>query len=404
MHKFALMSSFKNIVIVSAVRTPLGSFLGKLSTIPATTLGSIAIKGALDKIQLSAKKVDEVFMGHVVQANCGQAPARQAALNANIPNSVPCTTVNKVCASGLKSVMFAAQSIALGDAEIVIAGGMENMSLAPHYNYIRKGSKFGNTTTIDGLIKDGLQDPFHQTIMGEFADLCATTHKISREDQDQFAINSYKKAARAWDEGKFINEIVPVSVPQRKGAPLIVNTDEEFVSVNFEKIPQLRPAFSKEGTVTAANASTLNDGASAMVLMSENKANELGLKPIAIIKSYADGAHEPKWFTTAPSIAIPKALKKANLTINDIHLFELNEAFSCVGIANQKLLNIPAEKLNIYGGAVALGHPLGCSGARILTTLISALQNENKQYGAVGICNGGGGASAMVIENPNFKG
>ena len=404
MHKFAMMSSSKNIVIVSAVRTPLGSFLGKLSSIPATTLGSIAIKGALDKIKLSPEKVDEVFMGHVVQANCGQAPARQAALNANIPNSVPCTTVNKVCASGLKAIMFASQSIALGDADIVVAGGMENMSLAPHYNYLRKASKFGNTSTIDGLIKDGLQDPFHQKIMGEFADLCATTHKLSREDQDNFAIDSYKKAASAWEQGKFKNEIIPVSVPQRKGDPIIIDTDEEFTSVNFDKIPQLRPAFSKEGTVTAANASTLNDGASAMVLMSEEKALELGLTPIAIIKSYADGAHEPEWFTTAPSVAVPKALKKAQLSIADIDLFELNEAFSCVGLANQKLLNIPKEKLNIYGGAVALGHPLGCSGARILTTLISALHNENKKYGAVGICNGGGGASAMVIENPNFNG
>jgi len=399
-----MMNSSKNIVIVSAVRTPIGSFLGKLSNIPATTLGSIAIKGALDKIKLSPEKVDEVFMGHVIQANCGQAPARQAALNANIPNSVPCTTVNKVCASGLKAIMFASQSIALGDADIVVAGGMENMSLAPHYNYLRQASKFGNITTTDGLIKDGLQDPFHQKIMGEFADLCASTHQLSREDQDNFAINSYKKASNAWENEKFKAEIVQVSVPQRRGEPIIIDTDEEFTSVNFEKIPQLRPAFSKEGTVTAANASTLNDGAAAMVLMSEEKAIELGLMPLAIIKSYADGAHEPEWFTTAPSVAVPKALIKAQLAIDNIDLFELNEAFSCVGLVNQKLLNIPEEKLNIYGGAVALGHPLGCSGARILTTLISALHNENKKYGVVGICNGGGGASAMVIENPNFNG
>jgi len=380
------MKNLNSIVIVAAVRTPLGSFLGKLSSVAATDLGSVAIKGALKKINLSPEKVDEVFMGHVVQANCGQAPARQAALNAGIPNTVPCTTVNKVCSSGLKTVMLGAQSIALGDAEIVVAGGMENMSQAPHYNYLRQASKFGNTTAIDGLVKDGLQDPFHQKIMGEFADLCASTHKLSREDQDQFAINSYKKATKAWEEGKFKNEIIPVSIPQRRGEPVIMDT------------------FSKEGTVTAANASTLNDGASALVLMTADKAKELGLAPIAIIKSYADGAHEPEWFTTAPSVAVPKALKKANLEVNDIDLFELNEAFSCVGLANQKILNIPTEKLNIYGGAVALGHPLGCSGARILTTLISALHNENKKFGTVGICNGGGGASAMVIENPNVKG
>ncbi len=398
------MNNSKNIVIVSSVRTPLGSFMGKLSSVPATVLGSTAIKGALLKINLPPEKVDEVFMGHVVQANCGQAPARQAAINAGIPNTVPCTTVNKVCSSGLKSVMLAAQTIATGNAEIVVAGGMENMSLAPHYNYLRQASKFGNTIATDALIKDGLQDPFHQKIMGEFADLCASEYKLSREQQDEFAINSYKKAAKAWNGHKFKNEVITVNVPQRKGDDIVIDTDEEFTAVNFDKIPKLRPAFSKDGTVTAANASTLNDGASALILMSEEQAKKLNLKPLAVIKSYADAAQEPEWFTTAPSIAIPKALKKAGLNTNNIDLFELNEAFSCVGLANQKILNIPDNKLNIYGGAVALGHPLGCSGARILNTLISALHNENKKFGVAGICNGGGGASAIVVENPNFKG
>ena len=397
------MDSLKNIVIVSSARTPLGSFLGALADIPATTLGSIAIEAALQKIKLNPSIIDEVYMGHVVQANCGQAPARQAAIKAGIPNTVPCTTVNKVCASGLKSVMLAAQSIATGNANVVVAGGMENMSQAPHYNYLRKGVKFGETTTTDALVKDGLQDPFHQKIMGEFADLCATEYHLTREDQDNFAINSYKKAANAWNEGKFNHEVTSVSVPQRKGEPLLISKDEEFTNVNFDKIPNLRPAFTKEGTVTAANASTLNDGASALVLMSEDFALELGLQPLAVIESFADAAQEPKWFTTAPSKAIPKALEKANLTIEQVDLFELNEAFSCVGLANQKLLNIPEEKLNIYGGAVALGHPLGCSGARILNTLISALHNERKRYGVAGICNGGGGASAIVIKNPNIK-
>lgn len=398
------MDNSKSIVIVSSVRTPLGSFMGKLSSVPATVLGSTAIKAALNKINLSPEKIEEVFMGHVVQANCGQAPARQAAINAGIPNTVPCTTINKVCSSGLKSVMLAAQTIATGNAKIVVAGGMENMSLAPHYNYLRQASKFGNTITTDALIKDGLQDPFHQKIMGEFADLCASEYKLSREEQDEFAINSYKKATKAWSEHKFKNEIIPVNIPQRKGDDILIDTDEEFTAVNFDKIPKLRPAFSKTGTVTAANASTLNDGASALILMSEEQAKKLNLTPLAVIKSYADAAQEPEWFTTAPSIAIPKALKKADLNINDIDLFELNEAFSCVGLANQKILDIPDNKLNIYGGAVALGHPLGCSGARILNTLISAMHNENKKYGVAGICNGGGGASAIVIENPNFKG
>jgi len=398
------MDLSKNIVIVSSVRTPIGSFMGKLSSVSATSLGSIAIKAALQKINLDPDKVDEVLMGHVVQANCGQAPARQAAINAGIPNSAPCTTVNKVCASGLKAVMLAAQSIALGDAQIVVAGGMENMSQAPHYNYLRKGIKFGETATTDALVKDGLQDPFHQKIMGQFADLCASEYQLTREAQDNFAIHSYQKATKAWNAGKFNNEVTSVSVPQRKGDPILVTTDEEFTAVHFDKIPNLRPAFSKEGTVTAANASTLNDGASALVLMSEDAAKNLGLQPLAIIKSYADAAQQPEWFTTAPAKAIPKALQKTGLSINEIDLFELNEAFSCVGLANQKILNIPEDKLNIYGGAVALGHPLGCSGARILNTLISALHNENKVYGVAGICNGGGGASAIVIENPNVKG
>jgi len=341
------MDLSKNIVIVSSVRTPIGSFMGKLSSVSATSLGSIAIKAALQKINLDPDKVDEVLMGHVVQANCGQAPARQAAINAGIPNSVPCTTVNKVCASGLKAVMLAAQSIALGDAQIVVAGGMENMSQAPHYNYLRKGIKFGETATTDALVKDGLQDPFHQKIMGQFADLCASEYQLTREAQDNFAIHSYQKATKAWNAGKFNNEVTSVSVPQRKGDPILVTTDEEFTAVHFDKIPNLRPAFSKEGTVTAANASTLNDGASALVLMSEDAAKNLGLQPLAIIKSYADAAQQPEWFTTAPAKAIPKALQKTGLSINEIDLFELNEAFSCVGLANQKILNIPEDKLNI---------------------------------------------------------
>ncbi|MEC4114532.1 acetyl-CoA C-acyltransferase [Myroides pelagicus] len=389
----------KKVVIVSAARTPIGSFLGSLSTVPATKLGSIAIKGALDKINLDPKYVDEVYMGNVVQAGEGQAPARQAALGAGLSNEVPCTTVNKVCASGMKAIMFAAQAVIAGDAEVVVAGGMENMSMIPHYVHMRNGNKFGPATLVDGLQKDGLIDAYDNNAMGVSADLCASTHNITREEQDTFAIGSYEKSAKAWEAGKFNNEIVPVEVPQRRGEPIIVNTDEEFTNVKLDKVTSLRPAFTKEGTVTAANASTINDGAAAVVIMSEDKAKELGLTPLAYIKSYADAAQEPEWFTTAPAKALPIALKKANLTVADVDFFEFNEAFSVVGIANTKLLEINADKVNVNGGAVSLGHPLGCSGARIVVTLLNVLKQNNAKVGAAAICNGGGGASAIVIEN-----
>ncbi len=388
----------KEVVIVSAARTPIGSFLGALSTIPATKLGAIAIKGALEKINLKPEQVEEVLMGNVVQAGTGQAPARQAAIYAGIPNTVPCTTINKVCASGMKTVMQAAQSIALGDANIIVAGGMENMSLIPHYLYARTGTKFGPTTLIDGMQKDGLVDAYDQNAMGVCADACATEYKFSREEQDAFAIQSYKRSAAAWDSGKFDNEVVPVEVPQRRGEPKIVSKDEEFTNVKIEKIPQLRPAFTKDGTVTAANASTINDGAGAMVLMSKEKAEELGLNPLATIKSYADAAHEPEWFTTAPAKALPKALNRANITIDDVDYFEFNEAFSIVGLANMKILGLNDNNVNVNGGAVSLGHPLGCSGVRILITLLNVLEQNNAKIGAAAICNGGGGASAVVIE------
>ncbi len=388
----------KEVVIVSAVRTPIGSFMGALSTIPAPQLGAIAIKGALSKINLKPELVDEVLMGNVVQAGTGQAPARQSAIYAGIPNTVPCTTVNKVCASGMKAIVQAAQSIALGDAHIVVAGGMENMSLIPHYLYARTGTKFGPTSLIDGMQKDGLVDAYDQNAMGVCADACAAEYKFSREDQDAFAIQSYKRAAAAWDAGKFDNEIVPVEVPQRRGEPVIVSKDEEFTNVILDKIPQLRPAFSKDGTVTAANASTINDGAAAMVLMSKEKANELGLKPLASIKSYADAAHEPEWFTTAPAKALPKALDKAGISIKDVDFFEFNEAFSVVGLANMKILGLNDANVNVNGGAVSLGHPLGCSGARIVVTLLNVLQQNNAKIGAAAICNGGGGASAIIME------
>jgi acetyl-CoA C-acetyltransferase len=389
----------KKVVIVAAVRTPMGSFLGSLSSVAATKLGATAIKGALDKINLSPTLVDEVFMGHVVQANAGQAPAKQAAIYAGIPNTVPCTTVNKVCASGMKALMFASQSIALGDADIVVAGGMENMSQIPHYINARNGKKLGDIKLVDGMLKDGLVNVYDAQHMGTCGDLCATTHNFTREDQDNFAINSYKLAAKAWADGKFDNEIVPVEVPQRRGDAKIVSVDEEFTNVNFDKIKSLRPAFSKEGTVTAANASTLNDGASALILMSEAKAQELGLNPLARIVSYADASQAPEWFTTTPAKAVPKALKKANLTLNDMDYFEFNEAFAVVGLANTKLLNIDPNKVNVNGGAVALGHPLGCSGSRIVVTLINVLKQNKAKYGVAAICNGGGGASAMLIEN-----
>lgn len=388
----------KKVVIVAAARTPIGSFMGALSTVSAPKLGAVAIKGVLDKINLDPKLVDEVIMGNVIQAGVGQAPARQAALFAGLPNTVIATTVNKVCASGMKAVMQGAQAILSGDAEIVIAGGMENMSLAPHYLHLRNSHKFGPASMIDGMQKDGLTDAYDNNAMGVCADLCASEYKISREEQDQFAIQSYERSANAWENKKFDNEVVPVSVPQRKGDPIIVSTDEEFTNVKLEKIPSLNPAFTKEGTVTAANASTINDGAGAVILMSEEKAIALGLKPLAYIKSYADAAQEPKWFTTSPSKALPKALQKAGLELNDVDFFEFNEAFAVVGLANAQILGLDNDKINVNGGAVSLGHPLGCSGVRIIITLINVLEQNNAKIGAAAICNGGGGASAIVIE------
>jgi len=388
----------KKVVIVSAVRTPIGSFMGSLSSITASNLGAIAIKGALDKINLDANLVDEVLMGNVVQAGVGQAPARQAALYAGLPNTVACTTVNKVCASGMKAIMQGAQSIMAGDAEIVVAGGMENMSLIPHYVHLRNGVKFGPTTMVDGLQKDGLTDAYDNNAMGVSADLCASEYKITREEQDNFAIQSYERSAKAWSEGKFDNEVIPVEIPQRRGEPVIFSKDEEFTNVKLDKIPSLNAVFTKDGTVTAANASTINDGAAALVLMSEEKAKSMGLKPLAYIKSYADAAQEPKWFTTAPAKALPKALEKAGIKISDVDYFEFNEAFAVVGLANAKILALENDKVNVNGGAVSLGHPLGCSGARIVVTLINVLEQNNAKIGAAAICNGGGGASAIVIE------
>lgn len=388
----------RKVVIVAASRTPIGSFMGSLSSLTATQLGSAAIKGVLNKINLDPSLVEEVYMGNVIQAGVGQAPARQAALGAGIPDTVPCTTVNKVCASGMKAVMNAAQTIAVGDADIVIAGGMESMSNIPHYVHIRNGHKFGPKTMEDGMQKDGLVDAYDQNAMGVCADLCAAEYKFSREDQDNFAIQSYKRSAKAWSEGKFTNEVVPVEVPQRRGEPIIVSEDEEYGNVRMDKIPVLRAVFTKDGTVTAANASTINDGAGAMILMSADKATELGFTALATIKSYADAAQEPQWFTTAPAKALPKALAKAGISVEDVDYFELNEAFAVVGLANMKLLGLNDSKVNVNGGAVSLGHPLGCSGVRILITLLNVLIQNNAKIGAAGICNGGGGASAMVIE------
>ena len=388
----------KKVVIVSAARTPIGSFMGGLSTVTAPQLGATAIKGALNKINLDPNLVDEVIMGNVVQAGVGQAPARQAALLAGLSNSVIATTINKVCASGMKAVMQGAQAIMAGDAEIIVAGGMENMSLIPHYMHLRNGYKFGPSTMTDGMQKDGLSDAYENTAMGVYADLCATEYKITRQDQDQFAIQSYERSTKAWSEGKFDNEIVPVAVPQRKGDPIMVTQDEEFTNVKLDKIPALNPAFTKEGTVTAANASTINDGAAAVILMSEEKAIALGLKPLAYIKSYADAAQDPKWFTTAPAKALPKALEKVGLSVSDVDFFEFNEAFSVVGLANAKILGLDNAKINVNGGAVSLGHPLGCSGVRIIVTLLNVLEQNNAKIGAAAICNGGGGASAIVIE------
>ncbi|MDC0314110.1 acetyl-CoA C-acyltransferase [Flavobacteriales bacterium] len=389
----------KEVYIISAVRTPMGSFGGALSSVPATKLGAAAIKGALDKAGVAPDAVEEVFMGNVLQAGLGQAPARQAAMFAGITNDVPCTTVNKVCASGMKSLSLAAQSIICGDNAIVVAGGMENMSMVPHYYNARNATKLGDVKMKDGMVLDGLTDVYNAVHMGVCAETCAAEHNISREEQDNFAIESYKRSAAAWDAGKFDDEIVPVEVPQRRGDAIVVSKDEEYNAVKMEKIPQLRTVFQKDGTVTAANASTLNDGASALVLMSKEKAEELGLTPIAKLVGYGDAAHEPEWFTTAPSKAVPVALKKAGLEVSDIDYWELNQAFSVVGIYNTKALGLDPAKVDVNGGAVSLGHPLGNSGSRIIVTLINVLKQNGGKYGAAGICNGGGGASAMVIEN-----
>ncbi|NJO92564.1 MAG: acetyl-CoA C-acyltransferase [Chloroflexia bacterium] len=388
----------KEVYIISAVRTPIGSFGGALSEVAATELGKFAIKGAIEKSGISPENVDEVFMGNVISANLGQAPARQAALFAGIPNTVPCTTINKVCSSGLKSVMIAAQSIMLGDNDVVVAGGMENMSSIPYYvDSVRKGNKLGHQKLIDGLLRDGLTDVYKNYHMGNVAELCAKEFSISREEQDRYAVQSYKRSAKAWDEGKFSNEIVPVEITGRKGT-VVVDRDEEFTNVNFDKVSTLRPVFDKEGTVTAANASTINDGGAALVLASKEKAEELGLKPLAKIIGYADAAHEPEWFTTAPAKAIPKAIAKAGLKPEDIDFYEINEAFAVVALAAIKELKLDEAKVNVNGGGISLGHPLGASGARILVTLINVLKQNNGKYGVAGLCNGGGGASSVVVE------
>jgi acetyl-CoA C-acetyltransferase len=390
----------KEVVIISAVRTPMGSFGGVLKSLSATQLGSIAIKNAISKAGIQPGQVQDVLMGCVLQANLGQAPARQAAKFAGLPNEVNCTTVNKVCASGMKAIALAAQSIMLGDADIVVAGGMESMSNVPFYDAaLRWGNKYGDVSMTDGLAKDGLTDVYDGKAMGNAAELCAKECGISREEQDAFAVESYKRSQGAWESGTFNNEVVPVEIPQRKGDPVVISKDEEPFNVKFEKIPALNPAFQKDGTVTAANASTMNDGAAALVLMSADKAKELGLKPIARVVSYADAEQAPEWFTTTPSIAVPKAVAKAGLKMSDINYWELNEAFSVVGIENTRRMKLDPSKVNVHGGAVSLGHPLGASGARIIVTLINVLKSRKGKYGAAGICNGGGGASAMVIEN-----
>ena len=388
----------KDVVIVSAVRTPIGSFLGSLSNVSAVDLGAIAISGSLNKINLSPQSVNEVLFGHAVQAGVGQAPARQAAIKAGIPDSIPCTTINKVCSSGMKSIMLAAQSISLGINDVVVAGGMENMSQIPYYINLRKPHKYGNKVILDGLQHDGLTDVYCNQAMGVLGDKCASEYNFSREDQDNYAIQSYKRASNAWKENKFKEEVIPVEITLRNGKKVIIEEDEEFKNINFEKVSQLRPAFAKDGTVTAANASTLSDGASAIVLMSKDKCRELNLSPIATIKNYCDAAQDPEWFTTTPSIAVNKILSKEKLSIKDIDFFEFNEAFSVVALANMKILDIKDDIVNINGGAVSLGHPLGCSGARILTTLCYVLIKNNAKRGIAAICNGGGGASAMLIE------
>ena len=389
----------REVVIVSAVRTAMGSFGGVFSNVSATKLGAAAIKGAIEKCGINKDIIDEVFMGNVLQANLGQAPARQAAIDAGLSDKIPCTTINKVCSSGMKSIMLGAQTILCGDNDVVMVGGMENMSSVPHYlSNSRTGQKLGDIKALDGLVKDGLTDVYNKKHMGLCAETCAKEMNFSREEQDNFAIESYKKSAKSWQEKRFNDEIVNVEVPQRKGDNLIINEDEEYKKVILEKIPNLRPVFEKEGTITAANASTINDGASALILMSKEKANQLNLKPLAKIISYADSAHEPEWFTTAPSSAVEKAIKKANIKKSDVDYYELNEAFSVVGLANMKLLEIENKKVNVNGGAVSLGHPLGSSGSRIVVTLINVLKQNNGSIGVAGICNGGGGASAIVIE------
>lgn len=394
----------KTVYIVSAVRTPIGSFGGSLKDLSATRLGSIAVKAAVERAGIQPGDVQELLMGCVLQADLGQAPARQVATFAGLPNSVICTTVNKVCASGMKAIAQGAQSILLGDADVIVAGGMESMSNVPFYSSnMRWGNKYGNVNLVDGLAKDGLTDVYHQYAMGNAAELCAKECHISREEQDAFAVESYKRSQAAWNQGKFDAEVIPVPVPQRKGDPISFSKDEDAFNVKFDKIPELKPAFIKDGTVTAANASTMNDGAAAVVLMSKEKADALGIKPLAIIRSYADAEQAPEWFTTTPSLAVPKAVSKAGLQMKDIDFVELNEAFSVVGIANIQKMNLDPAKVNVHGGAVSLGHPLGCSGARIIVTLINVLKQHGGKIGAAGICNGGGGASAMIIENMTIK-
>jgi len=389
----------KDVVIVSAVRTPIGSFGGALSGISAPKLGATAISAAIKKAGIQPKDVEEVLMGNVLQAGIGQAPARQAAIYAGISENVPCTTINKVCSSGMKAIMMASQSIKAGDADIIVAGGMENMSAVPHYlQNGRNGTKLGNMPLVDGLVHDGLTDVYNEQHMGVCAELCASEHEISREEQDAFALESYRRSAAAWEAGKYRNEVVPVHVPQRRGDDLIIDTDEDFSKVRHDKVPSLRPVFKKDGTITAANASNINDGACALVIMSAEKAAEMKLSPLAKITGYADAAHEPEWFTTAPAKALPKALSKAGINLNKVDYFELNEAFSVVGLANMKILGLDSSKVNVNGGAVSLGHPLGASGARIVSTLLSVLDQNNGKVGAAAICNGGGGASAIVIE------
>lgn len=386
------------VYIVSAARTPMGSFLGSLSSVPATKLGSTVIHGALKMAGLDPKEIEEVYMGNVLQAGLGQAPARQAALGAGLSESVPCTTINKVCASGMKAISLARATIAMGEAEIVVAGGMENMSQVPHYLDARKGSKFGDIKMRDGMLVDGLTDVYNKTHMGNCAELCAKENNITREDQDAFTVTSYQRSSAAWQNGAFKSEVVPVEIPQRKGDPILFAEDEEYKSVKMDRISSLRPAFDKEGTITAANASTLNDGASAVILASEEAVIRHNLTPLAKIIGYADAAHDPKWFTTAPSLALPIALDRAGLSVEDVDLWELNEAFAVVGIVNNQKMGLNPEKVNVNGGAVSLGHPLGSSGCRIVVTLAHALKTRGLKYGAAGICNGGGGASAIVIE------